>query len=113
MVSLPDWTGCSTRVGREERWTRTSNARPRSGRWSCCCSLFFRGETKLGDACREHDLKQSEVDGWMETFVKGGGRSLRVRSEDEQAVHEHELRELRAKVGELALELDARKKPRR
>ena len=71
---------------------------------------LIRGETKLVDACREHDLKQSEVEGWMETFVKGGERSLKARTEDEQAVHEHELRELRAKVGELVLELDARKK---
>ena len=71
---------------------------------------LIRGETKVVDACREHDLKQSEVEGWMETFLKGGERSLKVRSEDEQAVHEHELRELRAKVGELVLELDARKK---
>lgn len=71
---------------------------------------LIRGETKLVDACREHDLKQSDVESWMETFVKGGERSLKVRSEDEQAVHEHELRELRAKVGELVLELDARKK---
>jgi hypothetical protein len=35
---------------------------------------------------------------------------LKARSEDEQAVHEREVRELRAKVGELVLELDARKK---
>lgn len=71
---------------------------------------LIRGEAKLVDACREHDLKQSEVEGWMEIFLKGGERSLKVRSEDEQAVHERELRELRAKVGELVLELDARKK---
>ena len=70
---------------------------------------LIRGETKLVDACREHDLTQSEVDAWMETFVAAGGRGLKARSEDEQAVHERELRELRAKVGEL-LELDARKK---
>ncbi len=71
---------------------------------------LIRGEVKLVDACREHDLKQSEVEGWMETFVQGGERSLKARSEDEQAVHEREVRELRAKVGELVLELDARKK---
>lgn len=71
---------------------------------------LIRGETKLVDACREHDLKQSEVEGWMETFLKGGERSLKARTEDEQAAHERELRELRAKVGELVLELDARKK---
>jgi hypothetical protein len=46
----------------------------------------------------------------METFLKAGERGLKARSEDEQAVHDREVRELRAKVGELVLELDARKK---
>jgi hypothetical protein len=46
----------------------------------------------------------------METFMLAGERGLKARSEDEQVVHERELRELRAKVGELVLELDARKK---
>ena len=45
----------------------------------------------------------------MGTFVAAGERDLKARSEDEQAVHEREVRELRAKVGELVLELDARK----
>ena len=45
----------------------------------------------------------------MDTFVKGGELGLKVRAEDEQAVHEVEVRELRAKIGELVLELDARK----
>src|SRR5258705_11294303 len=71
---------------------------------------LIRGETKLVDVCREHDLKQSEVEGWMETFLKSGERGLKARSEDEQATHDREGRELRAKVGELGLELDARKK---
>ena len=35
----------------------------------------------------------------METFVQAGERGLKARSEDEQAVHEREVRELRAKVG--------------
>ena len=56
---------------------------------------LIRGQTKLVDACREHDLKQSEVEGWMETFLQSGERGLKARSEDEQAVHERELRELR------------------
>ena len=41
--------------------------------------------------------------------MAAGERGLKARSEDEQAVHERELRELRAKVGELVLELAARK----
>ena len=71
---------------------------------------LIKGEAKLVDVCREHDLTQSEVESWMDTFVKGGERSLKARSEDEQVVHDREVRELRAKVGELVLELDARKK---
>ena len=63
---------------------------------------LIRGETKLVDACREHDLKQSEVEAWMESLpARAASASLKARSEDEQAVHERELRELRAKVGEL------------
>ena len=71
---------------------------------------LIRGERKLVDVCREHDLKQSEVEGWMDTFVKAGERGLKANAEDEAAAHEKELKELRAKVGELVLELDARKR---
>ena len=71
---------------------------------------LIKGEAKLVDVCREHDLKQSEVEAWMDTFLKAGERGLKARSEDEQATHDREVRELRAKVGELVLELDARKK---
>jgi transposase-like protein len=71
---------------------------------------LIKGEAKLVDVCREHDLKQSEVEGWMETFLRSGERGLKARAEDEQATHDREVRELRAKVGELVLELDARKK---
>ncbi len=74
---------------------------------------LIRGETKLVDVCREHDLKQSEVEGWMETFLKGGERSLKVRSEDEQAVHEHELRELRRRWVSWCWSWTREKKPRR
>ena len=71
---------------------------------------LIKGEVKLVDVCREHDLKQSDVESWMETFLKAGERRLKARSEDEQATHDREVRELRAKVGDLVLELDARKK---
>ena len=71
---------------------------------------LIKGERKLVDVCREFDLKQSEVESWMDTFLKGGERSLKARGGDETAGHEQEVKELRAKVGELVLELDARKK---
>jgi hypothetical protein len=63
---------------------------------------LIRGEKKLVEVCREHDLRTRSP--------QGGERSLKARAEDEQALHETEVRELRAKVGELVLELDARKK---
>lgn len=66
------------------------------------------GEAKLVDACRAHDPKLSEVEGRIDAFLKSGERSLKARSEDEQAVHERGAARARAKVGELVLELDAR-----
>ncbi len=71
---------------------------------------LIRGEKKLVDACREYDLKQSEVDGWMATFLKAGEQGLKINAADEVAAHEREVQALRAKIGELVLELDARKK---
>src|SRR5713226_4119739 len=52
---------------------------------------LIRGETKLVDACRAHDLTQSDVEGWMEIFLKAGERGLKARADDEQAVHEREV----------------------
>jgi hypothetical protein len=54
---------------------------------------LIKGEVKLVDSCREHDLKQSDVESWMETFLKAGERGLKARSEDEQAVHDRALTE--------------------
>jgi transposase-like protein len=70
---------------------------------------LIKGDVQLVDVCREHDLKQSEVEGWLDAFLKAGERGLKARAEDEQALHDREVLELRAKVGELVLELDARK----
>jgi transposase-like protein len=71
---------------------------------------LIKGETTLVDACRKYDLKQSEVESWQDTFLKHGEQGLKANSKDLQKEHEAEVKELRAKVGELVLELDARKK---
>jgi transposase-like protein len=71
---------------------------------------IMKGETTLVDICREQDLKQSEVEGWIETFLKSGENGLKTNARDEQTQYEREIKDLRAKVGELVLELDARKK---
>jgi transposase-like protein len=71
---------------------------------------LIKGEKKLVQICRENDLKQSEVEGWLDTFMKSGEHGLKTNSKDEQSAHQRELKELRATVGELYLELEARKK---
>ena len=52
-------------------------------------------------AVRGRELNGDVSPGWE--------RSLKAHSEDEQAVDAREVRELRAQVGELVLEPDARK----
>jgi transposase-like protein len=71
---------------------------------------LIRRERTLVDVCRENDLKQSDVEGWVETFQKSGERGLKVNSDEESAAREREIKELRAKTYELVLEIDARKK---
>ena len=68
---------------------------PQIQRWSAKRKVelllsLIKGERKLVDVCREHDLKQSEVEAWMETFMKAGERGLKAKSDDESALHEKE-----------------------
>lgn len=70
----------------------------------------LKGEMKQVEACRRYDLKQSEVESWTETFLKSGEQGLKSNSKDQQFLHEKEVKELQAKVGELVMELNARKK---
>jgi transposase-like protein len=71
---------------------------------------LLKGEMTQVEACRQYDLKQSEVESWTETFLKSGEHGLKSNSKDQQLQHEKEVKELQAKVGELVMELDARKK---
>ncbi len=71
---------------------------------------LIKGQRTFVDICRENDLKQSEVESWMTTFMKSGEQGLKVNSKIEKDMHEQEIKDLRAKIGELVLELDARKK---
>lgn len=85
-----------------QRWT--------SKRKSELILQLIKGERKLQDICRENDLKQSEVEAWLQTFLKSGEKGLKTQTKDELDAKDKEIKELRAKVGELVLELDTRKK---
>jgi len=71
---------------------------------------LIKGEKTLVEICRSQDLKQSEVQGWVDQFLKSGEHGLKANAKGEQSQHDREVKDLRAKVGELVLELDARKK---
>jgi transposase-like protein len=71
---------------------------------------LLKGVYTLQEFCRRNDLKQSEVEQWMETFQIGGTRSLKINSVDERALREAEIKELRAKIGELVLDNEILKK---
>jgi transposase-like protein len=62
-----------------ERWTARRKAE--------LVLQLIKGEVKLVDVCRQHDLKQSTVEKWIETFMKAGHDGLRVNAKDAQAAH--------------------------
>lgn len=71
---------------------------------------IIKGEVNLVDVCRQNDLKQSEVESWINTFVSSGTQGLKTNAKDQQVETERQIKEMQAKIGELVLELDARKK---
>ena len=85
-----------------QRWT--------SGRKAELVLQIIRGEITLVEACRANDLKQSEVDAWMKEFVSAGTQGLKGKSSDELDERDRQIKTMQAKIGELVLELDARKK---
>lgn len=70
---------------------------------------LIKGKKQIVDICRENDLKQSEVERWKEDFLKSGEYGLKTPS-SLGSKQDLEIKELREKVGELLLELEARKK---
>lgn len=88
--------------------------KPKIKRWTASrkadvVQALLKGTKQIVDICRENDLKQSEVERWKEDFLSGGHHALKsVANPSEQK--DSEIKDLRAKVGELLLELDARKK---
>ena len=71
---------------------------------------IIKGEITMVDACRQNDLKQSEVDNWIATFIASGTQGLKTNSKEQMNEHERQIKEMQTKIGELVLELDARKK---
>ncbi len=85
-----------------QRWTAQKKAE--------IALQIIKGEIKIVDVCRQNDLKQSEVESWINTFISGGTQSLKTNTKEQQIETERQIKDMQAKIGELVLELDARKK---
>jgi transposase-like protein len=71
---------------------------------------IFRGKTTPAEVARQHSLTVAEVEGWMERFMAGAEEFLRAQPRELEARFEAERRELYAKIGEQALQIEALKK---
>jgi len=85
-----------------QRWTASRKAE--------LVVAILKKEKTLSDVCRENDLKQSEVNPWVEQFLQGGQRNLKINSKDLVVEHRKEIESLQRKIGELVLENDVLKK---
>jgi transposase-like protein len=71
---------------------------------------IIKGQTTIIDVCRKNDLKQSEIQVWIDDFIAGGRNNLKTNAKEEQSQQERQIKDMQATIGELYLELDARKK---
>ena len=71
---------------------------------------IIKGHKTIVDAAREHDLKQSVIEGWIETFLEYGRQGLKSHPRRMQSEHEQEIKAHREKIGELVLQIDVLKK---
>ena len=74
---------------------------------------IIKGQKTIVDAAREYDLKQSDIQKWIETFLEFGWRGLRVNPKNAESVYEEELKAHREKIGELVLQIDVLKKAKK
>lgn len=94
------------------------NSQPTIERWTARRKAdlvleIIKGQKTIVDAAREYDLKQSEIQKWMETFMEYGRQGLRANPRNAESVYEEELKAHREKIGELVLQIDVLKKAKK
>lgn len=65
---------------------------------------ILRQSSTVIDVARQNNLEPSEVQAWVDTFVKGGEQSRKLKAPDVVAQYEQEVKELRSAIGELYVE---------
>lgn len=64
----------------------------------------LRQTTTVIDVARQNDLMPSEVQEWVDTFLKAGEQGLKARAANAQEQTEKEIKELKAAIGDLYVE---------
>jgi transposase-like protein len=83
-------------MGEPQRWTAKRKAE--------LILQILRQATTVIDVARQNDLTPSEVQEWVDTFLKAGEQGLKARASGEKDQVEREIKELKATVGELYVE---------
>lgn len=65
---------------------------------------ILRQGTTIIDVARHNDLTPSEVQDWVDTFLKAGEQGLKARAANVQEQTEKEIKELKAAIGDLYVE---------
>lgn len=71
------------------------------------CEAIERGDRTVLEICREFQLQRAVVEGWVKKYLRG---DLAPKSKTRESDYEREIEKLRAKVGELTMQVDSLKK---
>ncbi len=71
---------------------------------------ILRQTTTVIDVARQNDLTPSEVQEWVDTFLKAGEQGLKTGAPGAVAQTEQEIKELKATIGDLYVENTIRRK---
>lgn len=80
----------------EQRWT--------AKRKTEIILQILQQTTTVVDVARQNDLTPSEVQDWVDTFLKGGEQSLKMKAAGTQEQTVREIKELKATIGDLYVE---------
>jgi transposase-like protein len=97
---------------------KKGDSRPKIERWTARRKAdlvleIIKGQKTIVDAAREYDLKQSEIQKWIETFMEYGRQGLRANPKNAESLYEEELKAHREKIVELVLQIDVLKKAKK
>ncbi len=97
---------------------KQGNSQPAIERWTARRKAdlvleIIKGQKTIVDAAREYDLKQSEIQKWIETFLEYGRQGLRVNPKNAESSVEEELKAHREKIGELVPQIDVLRKAKK